>query len=452
MSELDTENDENTVNQISNIVGNHYLAKDIHHSIALALNNPFVNIGMCQDVWQTFNNSLDAATMEIETNKKNGIFQRLLQFGPLDLDQPEAPTSDGMTYLSDPECATCVEFIFSHMVNRFQGELGELLALQPCIELIEEMKQSKVFPDDAILLWGNIILERQKIQEGEGNYAKGADGLVVRFDRNSDTPTSIEILAVIEIKSMRRSSKRMLDQITHHINRLSGGIKLGKDGSLLNQVILNPAKVKKIIVRPSGWKLNRNVTLGPTINGVTQLILPEPKKPVSVKDNEKKEMLNETNVWAITLAWSEDALRCAAFEMTYGYMSYIGEQVFREVKQVQNGDSEGEEVDFRNEGYNAIKQALYYMIHRIHYYYSVKEHKIVPIERKAIRLYNIYSFYYVLGADSKYMLWQNESKQNKQNKKQKKDFKPSEMKEKYYYDEKLRKNIMYPWWESIKGD
>jgi hypothetical protein len=79
------------------------------------------------------------------------------------------------------------------------------------------------------------------------------------------------------------------------------------------------------------------------------------------------------------------------------------------------------------------------MIHRIHYYYSKKEHRISRKERKAIHLYNIYCFGYVLGADSKYMLWPGKRK-------------PSEMKKKYYKDSVTKKRKVYPWWEGIEGD
>ncbi|MCK5056697.1 MAG: hypothetical protein KAT34_08580 [Candidatus Aminicenantes bacterium] len=49
-------------------------------------------------------------------------------------------------------------------------------------------------------------------------------------------------------------------------------------------------------------------------------------------------------------------------------------------------------------GYNAIKQSLYYMPLRGRFLSKRKT-------RLAVRLYNVYSFGYPLGIDSKEMLW-----------------------------------------------
>jgi hypothetical protein len=47
----------------------------------------------------------------------------LIEFGPHDPDDPEAIGSDGETILSDPECESCVEFIYSHMVKPIQRQI-----------------------------------------------------------------------------------------------------------------------------------------------------------------------------------------------------------------------------------------------------------------------------------------------------------------------------------------
>jgi hypothetical protein len=77
-----------------------------------------------------FEASLKAAIRDIEEHPRGKLFRRLIEHGPHHPDDPEALVSDGETILSDPECGEAVEFIFSHMVNRFKGELAELLALE----------------------------------------------------------------------------------------------------------------------------------------------------------------------------------------------------------------------------------------------------------------------------------------------------------------------------------
>ena len=78
--------------------------------------------------------------------------------------------------------------------------------------------------------------------------------------------------------------------------------------------------------------------------------------------------------------------------MTFRYMSQVGEYIFsnKNLPKGWEGMTSGEA------GYNAIKMMLYYMQSR----YIGKE----PW-KKAIKLYNIYSYGYPLGVDSKEMLW-----------------------------------------------
>jgi hypothetical protein len=405
------------IKKIANVIGNPVLARELYETISLALNNPEVNLGTFANECQVFENSLNSAIYDIEKDEvRGGLFKRLLRYGPHNPDDPEAETSDGMTMLSDPECGACVEFIFSHMINRFQGELAELLALKPCIKLLEDLKQKGEISENSKLVWGNMIREKQRIGTQWRDYAKGADGLIISTKKENGS--ELEILAVIEIKSMQLSSNRLLRQISHHITRLGGGVELGKIPYTSNQLNLEPASVKKELVRPSTWKLPRDVKWEKDDKGVTTLVFPKPTAP---KVRTKRIEISP-NTWSVTLNWSEDALRQAACEMTYGYMSEVGEVIFSDY--LPKG---WEKMSPAEAGYNAIKMMLYYTIFRLHYFYSKKEHRISRKERKAIHLYNIYSFEYVLGADSKNMLWP-------------KDGKPSEMKDKFYKDEETGKN------------
>jgi hypothetical protein len=135
--------------------------------------------------------------------------------------------SDGKTFLSDPECGSCVDFIYSHMINRFKGELAELLALDPCIKLIHELKQKGHISSLTHLYWGDMIQEPRRIDPESGNspqwgsFTKGADGLLIEKVRNV-----LKIQGVVEVKSMFLAKKRVLAQIDKHIARLSGGVKL----------------------------------------------------------------------------------------------------------------------------------------------------------------------------------------------------------------------------------
>jgi hypothetical protein len=416
------------IKKIAGVVGHPKLAESIFFSIRSALHSPFVRLDGNGDEWDVFERSLNTAIYDIEADphQRGDLFKRLLLYGPHDPDDSIVESSDGKTMLSDSECGACIEFIFSHMVNRFQGELGELLALDPCIRLVEQLKKDGKLPENALLYSGNAIQEKNKIAGEWKDFVKGADGLVVCEIQNQAHEPTLDIRAVIEIKSMQRSNIRMLRQIDHHLSRLSGGIKLLGNQYSPQQLILNREEKQKVMVRPSAWKLDRKVDWVKRPDGVTTLVFPEPEPPKN--QTSIKEV--EPNLWAITLDWSEDALRQSAFEMTYGYMSEVGERVFSEDHMPEGWEG----MSPAEAGYNAIKMMLYYAISRIHYYYSKKAHRITLKERKAIHLYNVYSFGYELGADSKYMLWPEGDK-------------PVEMKPEIGKDGEIPE-----WWKDIVGD
>ncbi len=89
--------------------------------------------------------------------------------------------------------------------------------------------------------------------------------------------------------------------------------------------------------------------------------------------------------------------------MTFWYMSQVGKKVYA-TKSVPKG---WEYMTCEEAGYNAIKMMLYYMPLR---YLGERQ------ERLAIKLYNVYSFGYPLGADSKDMLWPEDFPDNSGNK------------------------------------
>lgn len=266
--------------KIASIIGNEPLASDICNSINSALSSSLVHLTGGKNVWDIFKYSLDAAIRDIEERPRGKLFRRLIEYGPLNPNDPKALVSDGETFLSDPECGECVEFIYSHMINRFKGELAELLAMHPCVTLIQKLQQEKRLPSDIHLYWGETIQERRQ-------YA-------VRIEEDNMRWSSIE--------------------------------------------------------------------------------------------------KNGLNLWKITLAWSQEALSQAAYEMTFWYMSQVGAHVY-----VKNNMPKGwEYMTPEQAGCNSIKMMLYYIPLR----YITKRQ-----DRLATRLYNLYCFGYPLGADSKEMLW-----------------------------------------------
>ena len=375
------------VSRIRSVIGSLPLARAVHRSVSSALRRRFVHVAGGRTVWGVFSRSLDAAVRDIQAHPRGKLFRRLIEYGPHHPDDPEAPTSDGETVLSNPECGQAVEFIFSHMVNRFKGELAELLTLEPCLELIGQLQRGEHQPPDAELYWGDTVQERLlPNRAGRERWGKGADGLLV--DRKA--PSRMNILGIVEVKSMRRALKTVNDQIGHHLARLDAGVRLLATGYSPGEVAIDPGLVR-IVAMPSTWKLSRDWHWQKGANGGRMMVFPEPPDPPT---HTRIEQLGPT-LWKIVLDWSQEALEQAAYEMTYGYMAEVGKHVFSG-KPMPKG---WQDFTPQEAGYNAIKMMLYYMPLR---YLSPRR------QRLAIKLYNVYGFGYPLGVDSKEMIWPEE--------------------------------------------
>jgi hypothetical protein len=370
------------------ILGNRQLASDLRHSVARMLHVPSARVPGGPGVRRVFARSLQAAIRDVEAHPRGRLFRRLIEFGPRREGASEGAEDDDSGALSDAECGACVEFVYSHMVNRFKGELAELLALEPCLTLVEQLQHSHRLPDEAQLFWGDVIQERAPRHGRQllrwSPFVKGADGLVVRAVCDGPRPPSLGVLGAIEVKSMARSTRRVLRQVDAHLLRLRGGLRLEGETWLPSRITV--AEPVRVVVVPSAWKLSRAWRMVQTDSG-REMVLPDAKAPGPTRLQEAGR-----NTWRIVLNWSEEALNQAAYEMTFWYMSEVGRSVYtgRPLPDTR-ADMSPEEA-----GYNAIKEALYYMMLR----------PLSPRhDRLATRLYNVYSFGYPLGADSREMLW-----------------------------------------------
>jgi len=383
-----------TSTRIAAIISNPVLVCAIVRSISAAVSSTFVHLPSGTNVWDVFKWSLDAAIRDIQSHPRGRLFRRLIQFGPLNPDAPETAGSTGEGVLSDPECGSCIDFIFSHMVNRFKGELAELLALEPCIQLVQQLIRQQVLPINVQLFWSDTVQETRHIREtGQpqnrhwGSFGKGADGLLINplSDRDGVSQFGLELCGVIEVKSMRRSLERIRQQVQSHIARLEGGVRL--EGRIWPAPAIDANGIVAIMVFPSIWKLSRTWRWSDS-TGPRLMVLYEQNIPPLASNIE----LLDRGLWKITLAWSQEALEQAAYEMTFWYMSQVGRHVYTD----NTLPSEWKGMTPASAGCNAIKMMLYYMMLR----YITKRQ-----ERRATKLYNIYCFGYPLGVDAEEMLW-----------------------------------------------
>ena len=373
---------------ISSIIGNPHLAESIYDSLILAAEHPSIFSEIKSSAKRSFDLILDNSIRDIENHPRGKLFQRLIEFGPLNPDETDLSKYPSETFLCDDECISAVNFIYNHIINRFKGDLAELLSIEPLLTLMDSLVKQKIISDKSILCLGDYIKEYQK----SGNLSKGADGLIIELEKSNQTAT---IKAVIEVKSMHLPESKMIKQIDKHIYRLRTGLKLGDQVYSGAKVLFNENDIIKVMVKPSIWQVNRKIGW----NG-NRMILPEPDKAP-----EKKSKIEGLNPYDITLSWSQEAIEQAAYEMTFNYMAEVGRAVYGS----KPLPVEWEDMSPEEAGYNSIKEKLYYMMQSYHYKPKDGEIKLTEKQRdkkvKMIKLYNIYSFGYAIGIDSKVMLW-----------------------------------------------
>jgi hypothetical protein len=384
-------NKKESVNYISSIIGNRYLSESIYESIFLAVKNPDVLLDYKSTVINVFNRFLDNSIRDIENHEKGKLFKRLIEYGGLSFNDKSLSDFPPKTVLGDEEFVSAVNFIYSFIINRFKGDLAEILAIESCKRLLKELQLKSSLSENAKIAFGDYIKEYQKT----GILAKGADGLFIDMDNSNN---SVVVKGVIEIKSMPIPVSKILKQIQNHITRLEKGVSLGLKEFNSEKVICNPQDVIKIIVVPSTWKVNRHFTWL-NENGIRKMSFPEPDKP----QNDSKIEEFGKNIYKIILKWSKEALEQAAYEMTFNYMSAVGISVF-ENKPLPKGL---EDMPLDKIGYNSIIEKIYHNMQPYHFEDIQKnlsrQQKIEKI--RMIKLFNVYSFGYPLGIDSKQMLW-----------------------------------------------
>lgn len=388
----------NTVKAIAKITGNESLALSINAAITSALNTPFIRLQGGGNVLDVFNRSLSTAVRDIETHPSGMLLRRLIEYGHLHPDDPADYSNERKEALSDVELGRCVEFIYSHMINRFKGELAELLALSPCCNLLARCLHERSFPAGTLLYWGETIQERNS----RGYYARGADGLFVKHvrTRNSGSSGKVIVQGVIEIKSMIRPLRTVLHQVDKHITRLKKGLSLNNCQLRPEDVYIVNPKPLRVIVLPSKWKLSREYGSNKyTGQGLHRAVFKPGSRPdvmvfpvTDLPIPQQQIVQVESDLWEITLSWSHEALAQAAFEMTFWYMGQIGRAIYTDKPKPEYlAYMTPEEI-----GMNRVKEML-------------RNAPLRPLTdrqyKRAMWLYNVYCFGYPLGSDSRDMLF-----------------------------------------------
>lgn len=362
------------------------LARDLVESLHVAIQSG-VRFDTHNDPLTIFRNAVKNAVGTLEKDQARfDLFIRFLRDGPFENPGPVPPSMLGKR-LTDDEARIVVRFIYHRVVSVFQGALAELLAVGPYTHLIGSLRRQGLLPNESTDYFGDATFSKTGATQ---RPVKGAD-IITLTQRPSG---AVSISAIAEVKSYRISQRKLDKQISKQIQRLQNGILVINDFNAYDDISTrrtDPARVVRIAVAPSLWKLPRVVSPNRR----------EDEREASSRHpgaSSGKIVQTGERSWRILLKWSHEALASAAFEMTYWLMGQIGEAAFSTGKP-RNWDKMTSEAA----GRNAVKMMLYSLLLRV-----PEGHKD---EGPAIALYNIFSFGYALGANfrdadgRRQMLW-----------------------------------------------
>ncbi len=323
------------------------------------------------DALSVLRNAVVEAITDIE--EKGEILRRFLKKGPY-WNDGEIPENMSNHCLTDEEMARAISFIYCHMVNCFQGRLAELLAIEPCINLLNDLKSRNLLSKDITLFIGDSILTERINKKG---VAKGADFHIININSKENI---VSVFGVGEVKSYNCSQERVRKQLDEHVIRAKKGLYV-KEKLYNKSNIIMERDVIKISIVTSSWHLSRDF-LCEKPDGAS--ILQVNNEIPNIKNIIKRTGKNE---WRIVLKWGREAIAQEAYALTFWYMSKLGEQIFANELPIGITNMTPMEA-----GQNAAKEMLYFSIARSR---SVRE------EQRAIALFNMYGFGYSLGMNYK---------------------------------------------------
>jgi hypothetical protein len=343
------------------------LALDVERSVARGLEAGSV-FDRSANALEVLRDTVSASIRDIETHPRGQLLQRFLREGPYERDGPIPPEAR-TTRLSDEEAATAVRFVYCFMVNSFQGALAELLALAPCVEVMERLRPERRIPRNARLY----LADAARAISG-GRSTKAADLHILAMEDGH-----LLVAGVAEVKSYSRTWPRVTGQLGNHLRQAALGLHLGAQFYPADRVTIGgSAPAARIGVLPSRWRLSRRFHFEPSAIGRD---LHTERRPPPV-ESDLIERLSDSD-WRITLRWSQEALAEAAYAMTFWYMEAVGEVVY-----ASGVPTEWSRMTPPESGINAAKMMLYHAIPRAR---TSSEYQ------RAVALYNTYCFGYPLG-------------------------------------------------------
>ncbi len=325
--------------------------------------------------------ALDAVGRNLESNPRTALLLQLIR------DERE---------LTDEEIGVALELIHSHMVNRFKGDLAEILAVGTCAEYVTALGPGRRLPPNVELVLGG---ECPRLISAA--MAKGPDALLVAsggdhvaaFGGGGVTPASnnLVIYGIVEVKSYLLSVNGAERQFAAHRQRVARGVRLNGRSWSGDRLWFYGASPKGFATAPSS-KVGG-------VELVELLVVPATHRTLRKRSTSSRPV-------RLHLPFDRERLMSAAYCMTEWFASLLGERVFADI------GSPWPEMTPEEAGFNRIKEALYHI--QLRDFVGLTEHAPDPVgwrrrarrlDRISARLYNAYGWGLSEALRHKGMMW-----------------------------------------------
>jgi hypothetical protein len=254
------------------------------------------------DPLSIFRAAVRTSIREIETDERGRLFQGFLLDGPYEGEE-DIPPELRSQRLTDDETTSVISFMYSFMVNSFKGAVTELLAVEPCLHLVEQLRLSGVLPGSTRLYVGDAVMV---LRESGKGVLKGADMHALIVHAKQAAGPSVTVAGVAEVKSGRKCAGAMCRQLDRHVLRTRHGVRIvgvAYSGAQINLGWGPRENALRITVQPSDWRLPRTFRFQETEHGRLLHV----DEPVSPLDDDQVTDLGDGR-WHILLKSSKEEI------------------------------------------------------------------------------------------------------------------------------------------------